>query len=244
VVYIKTEEEDGATQFEGRVITLGPRAGSDYVVVSGVVEGQVVVTHGAFKIDSALQIQAKVSMMNPQAQVDDHSGHDHSKEKKHTLNIDDKDKEQLRGLLAEILTPYLKIENDLSQDKDATVTSTAKALRATLAKLVNSAISTNQLSWATLLEEMAKSAGSLETGAGLKEKRAAFSSLSQSLVLAIQTIGAPQAVNLVTCPMAFGGLGGSWLQTKGDVKNPYFGASMLRCGNINKRFQAATAKSK
>ena len=51
--------------FEGREVVLGPRAGDHYLVVSGLEEGERVVVQGAFKIDSALQIQAAPSMMNP-----------------------------------------------------------------------------------------------------------------------------------------------------------------------------------
>jgi len=52
--------------FEGREIALGPRAGDYYLVRSGLAEGERVVTRGNFKIDSALQIQAKPSMMSPE----------------------------------------------------------------------------------------------------------------------------------------------------------------------------------
>ncbi len=48
-------------------MTLGPRAGDFYVVVEGLAEGERVVTEGAFKLDSALQIRAKPSMMSPDA---------------------------------------------------------------------------------------------------------------------------------------------------------------------------------
>ncbi|MHC4743347.1 MAG: efflux RND transporter periplasmic adaptor subunit [Planctomycetota bacterium] len=63
VVYVRLPGEKPA--FEGREIVLGPRAGDYYIVESGLMEGEVVVTSGSFKIDSALQIQAKPSMMNP-----------------------------------------------------------------------------------------------------------------------------------------------------------------------------------
>jgi len=59
--------------FEGRVIVLGPRAGDVYLVRTGLKVGERVVTKGAFKIDSALQIQAKPSMMTPRGG----GGHDH-----------------------------------------------------------------------------------------------------------------------------------------------------------------------
>ena len=66
VVYVKKPLADAPT-FEGREIELGPRAGDSYIVASGLQEGEQVVTNGNFKIDSALQIQAKPSMMNPQS---------------------------------------------------------------------------------------------------------------------------------------------------------------------------------
>ncbi len=65
VVYVKKDGTEAPT-FEGREIELGPKAGNYYLVASGLQEGEQVVTKGSFKIDSALQIQAKPSMMNPQ----------------------------------------------------------------------------------------------------------------------------------------------------------------------------------
>ncbi len=62
IVYVANPE--GAGRFEGREIVLGPRAGDYYIVRSGLKEGERVVTHGNFKIDSALQIMAKPGMMS------------------------------------------------------------------------------------------------------------------------------------------------------------------------------------
>ena len=64
VVYVAVPGKEG--HFTGREITLGPRASNYYVVEDGLVEGEEVVVSGAFKIDSAIQIQAKPSMMNPE----------------------------------------------------------------------------------------------------------------------------------------------------------------------------------
>jgi Cu(I)/Ag(I) efflux system membrane fusion protein len=65
VVYVEVPGAELPT-YEGRDVVLGPRAGNYYVVVSGLREGERVVTEGNFKIDSALQIRAKESMMNPE----------------------------------------------------------------------------------------------------------------------------------------------------------------------------------
>jgi len=64
VVYVKLPKDD-ALSFEGREILLGARAGDQYIVESGLNEGDVVLSRGAFKLDSELQLQARPSMMNP-----------------------------------------------------------------------------------------------------------------------------------------------------------------------------------
>lgn len=64
IVYVKTPGAKKPT-FEGREVVLGPRAGEWYIVRRGLAEGEQVVTRGNFKIDSALQIEAKPSMMTP-----------------------------------------------------------------------------------------------------------------------------------------------------------------------------------
>ncbi len=63
VVYVAVPEYEGV--FEGREIVLGERSGNYFIVKSGLSEGEYVVTHGAFKIDSEMQILAKKSMMSP-----------------------------------------------------------------------------------------------------------------------------------------------------------------------------------
>lgn len=66
VVYIRIPEKADPT-FEGREIVLGPKLGKQFIVENGLSEGDLVVSQGAFKLDSELQIKAKPSMMNPNA---------------------------------------------------------------------------------------------------------------------------------------------------------------------------------
>ncbi|MFH1851494.1 MAG: efflux RND transporter periplasmic adaptor subunit [Candidatus Neomarinimicrobiota bacterium] len=76
LVYIRIPGRDEPT-FVSREITVGPRAGEYYIVLAGLQEGEEVVTNGNFKIDSAMQIAAKPSMMNPAGGVSTAAhGHD------------------------------------------------------------------------------------------------------------------------------------------------------------------------
>ena len=75
IVYLEVPDTNKPT-YQGREIVLGPRAGNYYIVRNGLEEGQRIVTRGNFKIDSALQIQAKPSMMTPEGGGGS-SGHNH-----------------------------------------------------------------------------------------------------------------------------------------------------------------------
>ena len=66
VVYVEIDEG----KYEGRQITLGREFDSQFEVLSGLNEGESVVTRGAFKIDASMQIQAKPSMMYSKEDLD------------------------------------------------------------------------------------------------------------------------------------------------------------------------------
>lgn len=63
VVYVQVPDKPGV--YVGREIVIGARQGDFYQVKNGLNEGELVVTRGNFKIDSAVQLQAMPSMMNP-----------------------------------------------------------------------------------------------------------------------------------------------------------------------------------
>lgn len=41
-----------------------------------------------------------------------------------------------------------------------------------------------------------------------------------------------ETLYLQHCPMANNAKGASWLSAEQEIRNPYFGAAMLRCGEI------------
>jgi Cu(I)/Ag(I) efflux system membrane fusion protein len=62
LVYIK--ENPTEQVFKVREIEIGPMLGNSYVVLSGLQEGEEIVTQGTFSIDAAAQLDGKPSMMN------------------------------------------------------------------------------------------------------------------------------------------------------------------------------------
>jgi len=67
VVYVKQTKTDEPV-FKMREIELGPMLGGSYVVMSGLTDGEEIVTQGAFSVDASAQLEGKPSMMNPSAE--------------------------------------------------------------------------------------------------------------------------------------------------------------------------------
>jgi len=76
IVYVK-QPETQTPAFMLREVELGPSVGDAYVVLSGIDEGDEIVTNGAFTIDASAQLAGKRSMMNNEAgpAVTGHEGH-------------------------------------------------------------------------------------------------------------------------------------------------------------------------
>lgn len=65
----------------------------------------------------------------------------------------------------------------------------------------------------------------------LKEKREIFSDLSNALIPLIKASGLKSGELYIDyCPMALNDQGAYWLSSEKGIKNPYFGDSMLTCG--------------
>ncbi|MDF1800723.1 MAG: efflux RND transporter periplasmic adaptor subunit, partial [Planctomycetota bacterium] len=64
VVYVDTPGNDGGREYSLREVVLGPRAGDLWVVLEGLEAGERVVTRGAFKLDSELELTGSVSWMS------------------------------------------------------------------------------------------------------------------------------------------------------------------------------------
>ncbi|MCC5789930.1 MAG: DUF3347 domain-containing protein [Opitutales bacterium] len=74
----------------------------------------------------------------------------------------------------------------------------------------------------------------LTEGDDLESLRKAFKKVSRHFIKMAEKGHTPEdlAVGVAHCPMAFDNEGASWVQRKGDIANPYYGASMLRCGDF------------
>lgn len=76
-------------------------------------------------------------------------------------------------------------------------------------------------------------AGKIATAANIDAQRTLFAELSTDFIKRVKAAGLSSGeVYVEYCPMALDDQGASWLSSQKEIKNPYFGASMLTCGEV------------
>lgn len=85
-----------------------------------------------------------------------------------------------------------------------------------------------------VIDEATKVAGSSD----LDEQRKAFSSLSNEMKALVKDGKlASGSLYVEYCPMANNNEGAFWLSNEKQIKNPYFGDAMLKCGSVKETIQ-------
>ncbi|MEQ9453764.1 MAG: efflux RND transporter periplasmic adaptor subunit [Phycisphaeraceae bacterium] len=248
LVYLASEQAEGWL-YEPREIILGPRAGEDYVVGSGLDEGQLVVTHGSFRIDSAMQIAARPSMMSPDEE-DDGESHQHRQQPQAntgtsaTKTVDPAERAEApkaSGLsesenLMPVYNAYFTLQQALASDDLQAAQEARTQLRASAEALDEKIRSeTDQNLDLHILKPLieSRSADSLES---LRDE---FEPISDAVIRLESRLGHTGSATWYRahCPMAFDNRGADWLQRDPTISNPYFGAMMLGCGEIRETLE-------
>lgn len=132
------------------------------------------------------------------------------------------------GQMQPIATQYLKIQEALAADSTEGVAEAAKAIVELAPKLDPKTMTGEHAEhYAALPEKVAAAAKTLAAAKDIAAAREALKALSQPLAM-WATMSKPANIDVVFCSMAKG----SWLQKAGAVKNPYYGAKMLACGEV------------
>ena len=249
VVYIKVPDRENPS-FLYRQVVLGPEAGAFFVVSEGLEEGEEIAINGVFKIDAASQLIGLPSMMNPDGGKVS-TGHNHGDgsmnseemismdfpeeptEEKASNNIPDDFKNQM-GVLA---NSYFIMKDAFVASDETLVEEAAKETLNSLGKVEMSLLKGDDhklwMDYLNLIEENLKGIIDME---GIEMRRSHFSIVSNKLTKALEVFGFIDGteVYLQYCPMAFNDQGGYWLSDKKEIRNPYFGDMMLKCGEVKR----------
>lgn len=240
VVYVMQTNAQGVS-FRMREVTLGPELGESYVIESGIEPGEEIAVNGTFSIDAAAQLAGKPSMMNPEGSAAK-TGHDHSggtktpMDKKPSTYQKTSISAEAKKSLQPLFENYFKLKTALSDDDFNRAKAAGKAMNASLAKVDMNLFKGDAHD--TWMKQSASLKESLQHTEHLKDIAAIrdnFMAISNSMIGIVESFDPiTSTVYIQHCPMANSNKGADWLSEVKEIRNPYFGESMLTCGETTK----------
>ena len=219
IVYVKNKQGENSITFEFREIETGDITEDGYIVLSGLSEGEEIAVNGVFAIDASAQLRGNYSMMNPPEKI----------------ALPDAFKQNLKALFFE----YFELKNALANDNAQNAQKFGKSLKAQLEKIgPHSLDGEHHMFWMNQYEAVETNINEFLDADSKKTMRMHFEPLSEAFIQTARTLGAiEQTFYVAYCPMYDDNRGAYWLSEFEEIKNPYFGASMLRCGEVTETFR-------
>ena len=218
LVYIKTNPNEPV--FKMREITLGNRNGDAFTVVSGLENGDEIVTNGTFTVDAAAQLQGKKSMMNKDKMTTEPEAPVMKITLPQAFQISFKD----------AIDHYIDMKDAFVEGNSEQVSALAKSTSQKLKSITKDGLGKMEKAHLTKSIEMLDAIGD---NPDLENQRSLFVILNENFVpLAKNTKGLSEKLYVQKCPMADNNKGAFWLSNQKEIRNPYYGEQMMSCGSI------------
>ena len=220
VVYVKSSTDQGVN-FILRDVTLGPDLGGSFIVEEGLQLGEEIAINGTFSIDAAAQLAGKPSMMNrPETK---------------TMDVPLAFREQITALM----NVYFEVKNALVEDNGPAAGGAAIKMEGVLDE-VNMGLleGSSHDKWMELRRQLSEAGAQITKTDDIEVQREHFQVLSEAVLEVTEYFGLDfDTVYKQFCPMAFDDEGAHWLSESEHILNPYFGASMLNCGEVMETYR-------
>jgi len=124
--------------------------------------------------------------------------------------------------IATSIDAYMALKDALVKTNAAEAQAAAKELRQ---KLSNEGMNENLIAAANTLAEVSD----------VEAQREQFKIITEGLIASLKADDKTNNVYVQYCPMAFDNTGASWLSLSEEIRNPYFGDKMLKCGRVEEK---------
>lgn len=136
--------------------------------------------------------------------------------------------------IKEIVDHYLHIKNALTNDNGNEAAKGADEMGKAISKLDKSLLTADQKKVYDEIEDGLKEHAEhiRKNGDNIKHQREHFAMMSEDVYDLVKAFGGGQPIYHDHCPMYKEGKGAMWLSEMKEVKNPYYGAEMPKCGSV------------
>lgn len=141
---------------------------------------------------------------------------------------------EFQNELAAVWERYLAIQKELAADEFDQAKQALVSFESSVAAIDDSMLEGHaQHLWMRERANLDKLIEGLNSADAIEKMRSRFKPLSEEIGVLAKSFGFGEAgpIYEIHCPMAFEGKGAFWYQANDQVRNPYYGASMLKCAD-------------
>lgn len=225
VVYVQNTENEVPT-FQFREVNIGTRSKNFTTIISGLDYGEKIVTQGAFAIDAAAQLNNTMSMMNRQVEI------------KSTDDVAptfvNETPSQFKVQLDNAVLLYIELKNALVNANPSEATIFADNILNEVENIdANLLKGKAQEFWLSQLQEIKTYSEKINKSVDVEDQRKQFEFLSIAIINSLKAFGTDHKTYFVQyCPMVNNNKGADWISVESEIKNPYFGSKMMKCGSV------------
>lgn len=131
-----------------------------------------------------------------------------------------------------LLADYMILKNALVETDQKAAAAAGKKLENTLKSFKLDSYSSDQQKELKDLVASAIAHSDQIVNSDMVQQRAHFQMLNDDVTAMVAITGTANTLYQQFCPMY--GDGGAWLSTEKNIRNPYFGSKMMKCGEVQK----------
>ena len=152
----------------------------------------------------------------------------------------DRDVQKNTGSINDVITHYLHLKDALTNDNGSEGAAAAKEIKGALTKVDESSLTPEQKKiYDDLKDDIKEHAEHIGANGGdIKHQREHFDLLSNDMIDLVKATGSTQTLYKDFCPMYNNKKGASWLSETKEIKNPYYGKEMPKCGIVKEEIKA------
>ena len=227
VVYVQLPDSE-VPSYEFREVEISNRSGGFSTVISGIEQGDEIVSQGAFSIDAAAQLNNNMSMMNRKVKVKNND------ESETIPSFSENTSDEFKTQLDKTIVAYINLKDALVQTDPNQASLEADMFIKSLMKVDMTLLENDGHNfWMEQLNALKAHGEKMKNANDIEIQRSQFDFLSQAMIKSIKAFGTNDKTYYVQyCPMANDNQGADWISTEDQIRNPYFGDKMMKCGSV------------
>ena len=146
---------------------------------------------------------------------------------------------KLASSINTIIDNYLQIKKGLANDDGSDAANGGKEMDKSISKVDKSLLTVEQKKvYDDIVDDLKEHAEHIGENAGrIEHQREHFSMMSEDVYDLAKAFGSGIPLYHIYCSMYNEGKGAMWLSESNQIKNPYYGSKMIKCGDVMEKIK-------